>query len=132
MKVALHISCVCICLIGNASMANEFYQLGLNVGNEDNLPRGFDPSHQLDASFFQANLSAGKFLQLGLNDSLSVSAKLETTRYDQLKGFDTVLVSQLISGTSLDSAPMRRGWVSICLPVVSTSRAKLETVTAAG
>ena len=69
-------------------MANEFYQLGLNVGNEDNLPRGFDPSHQLDASFFQANLSAGKFLQLGLNDSLSVSAKLEATRYDQLKGFD--------------------------------------------
>lgn len=69
-------------------MANEFYQLGLNVGNENNLPRGFDSLHQLDASFFQVDLSAGKFFPLGLNDSLSVSANLEATRYDQLKGFD--------------------------------------------
>ena len=69
-------------------MANEFYQLGLNVGNEDNLPRGFDSKHQLDANFLQTSLSAGKFYQLGLNNSLTVSANLEGTRYDQLKGFD--------------------------------------------
>ena len=69
-------------------MANEFYQLGLNLGNEDNLPRGFDSVHQLDANFMQANLSAGNFFQLGLNDSLSVSGNLEGTRYDELKGFD--------------------------------------------
>jgi hypothetical protein len=72
----------------NTTAANEFYQFGLNVGNEDNLPRGFDPQHQLDANFLQATLSAGKFFQLGLNDSLSVSANLEATRYDQLQGFD--------------------------------------------
>ena len=88
MRLTLHISCLFVCLLPQLGAANEFYQLGVSVGNEDNLPRGFDSLHTLDANFMRTGFNAGKFFQLGLNDSLSVAGNLEVTRYDQLSGFD--------------------------------------------
>ena len=77
----------------NISHANWFSQLSAGVGSESNVPRGLDDFHELDAGFLELAFSGGKFYQLGLNDSLTVSGVLSTRRYEDLTGFDSVGIS---------------------------------------
>jgi len=70
--------------------ANESLQLTLTAGGESNVPRGLDERHELDAGFVGAEGFAGKFWQLGLNDSLLLGAGLDARSYGELSGFNSV------------------------------------------
>jgi hypothetical protein len=69
------------------AVANESLLLTLSAGQESNVPRGIDEQHELDSSFLGAEVFAGKFWQLGLNDSLLLGATLDARRYGELSGF---------------------------------------------
>lgn len=74
--------------LGPSAAGNEFYTLNMSVGEESNVPRGLDGLHELGSVFSRIELSAGKLVQLGLNDSLLISASTGYTRYSELRGFD--------------------------------------------
>ncbi len=81
---------IALSFLGFSSMAvgNEFYAVSLSVGDEANVPRGLDDFHRIDSVFSQVELSAGKLFQLGLYDTLTVSATAGQTLYNELPGFD--------------------------------------------
>lgn len=72
----------------NNLSANSFYQFSLSAGNESNVPRGLDSFHERDSNFYRVDLSAGKLYQLGLNDTVTLSANVFARQLDDLKGFD--------------------------------------------
>ncbi|MFT4888513.1 MAG: hypothetical protein ACI8V0_002748 [Pseudohongiellaceae bacterium] len=72
------------------SSANEFYLLNLSVGEESNVPRGIDAFHELESTFMRAGVTAGKRIQLGINDSLTFTGNLNYRRFDELRGFDRI------------------------------------------
>ena len=69
--------------------ANIFSQLSLNLGNESNVPRGLDNAHEVESQFIQFGFSGGKFFQLGLNDSLTLSSSINVNHYNHTSGFDS-------------------------------------------
>lgn len=77
-------------LMPAATAANESLQLTLSAGQESNVPSGVDERHELDSGFLGAAVFAGKFWQLGLNNSLLLGATLDTRRYGDLSGFDNI------------------------------------------
>ncbi|MFK7862687.1 MAG: hypothetical protein AB8B95_00525 [Pseudohongiellaceae bacterium] len=77
-------------LLSTFSHGNEFYLISIGAGEESNLPRGIDSFHERDSSFVRASFVGGKRFQLGLNDSLTVSANAGYNRFDALPGFDRV------------------------------------------
>ena len=80
--------CLLLLATGAPALANPFYQLSLSAGNEDNVPRGFDSKHSLDSNFFGVEFIGGKLYQLGVNHSLTLAAQFNSTRLNELKGFD--------------------------------------------
>ncbi len=78
--------------------ANEFYSMNLSLGEESNVPRGLDSVHELGSVFSQIQFAAGKLLQLGLNDSVTLSGTASYTRFEELRGFD---IAEFGAGISL-------------------------------
>lgn len=74
-------------LLPMPSAANESLQVTLSAGQESNVPRGIDVDHELDAAFVGAQVFAGKFWQLGLNDSLLLGVVADSRQYGDLSGF---------------------------------------------
>ncbi|MFT6094878.1 MAG: hypothetical protein ACJA2Q_002785 [Pseudohongiellaceae bacterium] len=72
------------------SNANEFYLLNLSLGEESNVPRGIDDFHERESTFVRAGVTAGKRIQLGINDSLTFTGNLSYRRFDELRGFDRI------------------------------------------
>lgn len=69
--------------------ANVFTQLSISAGSESNVPRGLDAAHEIDSQFLQLGFSGGKFFQLGLYDSLTLSSNIVLNRYNNTSGFDS-------------------------------------------
>jgi hypothetical protein len=72
------------------SNANEFYLLNLSLGEESNVPRGIDDFHERESTFVRAGITAGKRIQLGINDALTFAGNLGYRRFDELRGFDRI------------------------------------------
>lgn len=85
----LTLVCTLLALCPVSSSANVFSQLNLSVGNESNVPRGLDADHELESQFLQLGFSGGKFFQLGLNDSLTLSSSITANHYRKTSGFDS-------------------------------------------
>lgn len=86
-RLALAWALVALCPLPTS--ANVFSQLSLNVGSESNVPRGLDAAHEIDSGFLQLGFSGGKFFQLGLNDSLTLSSSINANHYRSTSGFDS-------------------------------------------
>ncbi len=69
--------------------ANVFSQFSLNLGSESNVPRGLDADHEVESQFIQLGFNGGKFFQLGLNDSLTLSSNITINHYNSTSGFDS-------------------------------------------
>ncbi|MFT4861641.1 MAG: hypothetical protein ACI95C_000851 [Pseudohongiellaceae bacterium] len=87
-KYSRHVIALSFLGLSSLTLGNEFYSLSLSVGDEANVSRGLDDFHRIDSVFNQVELTAGKLFQLGLNDTLSVSATARQTLYNELPGFD--------------------------------------------
>ena len=70
------------------AIGNENYSLNLSLGEESNVPRGLDDFHTLGSLFSKVELSAGKLVQLGLNNSVLFSTSLGYSQFAELRGFD--------------------------------------------
>lgn len=81
------------------ALANEFYQLALGAGNEDNVPRVAHSPSAAESGVFTADFTGGKFLQLGLNHSVVLAANMNARRYLEHSGFDTIGASLSASYT---------------------------------
>jgi hypothetical protein len=79
---------MCLLTVSPSASANEFYSLSLGLGEETNVPRGLDGFHELGSIFNSVEFSAGKLLQLGVNDSVLVSVAASHTHFSELPGFD--------------------------------------------
>lgn len=84
----LALLCALLALYPVTSGANVFSQLSVSIGNESNVPRGLDADHEVESQFMQLGFSGGKFLQLGLNDSLTLSSSVTANHYRKTSGFD--------------------------------------------
>lgn len=80
-------------------LANEFYQLSLGAGNEDNVPRVVRSPSAAESGVFTADFTGGKFFQLGLNHSMVLAATMSARRYTEHSGFDTIGASLSASYT---------------------------------
>ena len=80
-------------LLGNQAIANSFFRLSLGAASENNVPRGLISSDERESEKFQAQFSGGKFYQLGLNDTMTVTGTVAATRYNMTQGFDKIAVS---------------------------------------
>ncbi len=89
-QAILLLKLVMIVMASSSAVANEFYQISANVGNEANVPRGVDSAHEVESGFVQFSATAGKFFQLGLNDSLTLSGNLSGTHYNGTKGYSNL------------------------------------------
>lgn len=54
------------------------------------MPRGVDSAHEINSGFLHFSLAGGKFFQLGLNDSFTLSGSLDGTYYDETDGYSNV------------------------------------------
>ena len=54
------------------------------------MPRGIDDFHERESTFMRAGITAGKRIQLGINDSLTFASNLGYRRFDELPGFDRI------------------------------------------
>lgn len=70
--------------------ANTFSQLGINLGHESNLSRGLDGPHKEESSSMAVDYSFGKLYELGLKNTLVLSAAANASRFNELRGFDHV------------------------------------------
>lgn len=70
------------------SSANEFAQLKLSTGTQDNVARALHAEDEEQSTYVRAEFGAGKLMQLGLNDSLTVNASLATENHLSMDGFD--------------------------------------------
>ena len=68
--------------------ANEFLQLSVGIGNEDNVPRAAHNPSAAESGLVTTSFTGGKYFQIGLNHSLTVAAQLEANRYFEHRGFD--------------------------------------------
>ncbi len=68
--------------------ANEFLQLGVGIGNEDNVPRVAHNPSAAESGVVTTSFTGGKYFQIGLNHSLVIAARLEANRYFEHRGFD--------------------------------------------
>jgi len=78
---------------GTLSHANVFSQLGVNAGNESNVPRGQDGPHKEESNFLTVDYSIGKLFELGLKNTLVFSGGVNATRFNELRGFDRLGIS---------------------------------------
>lgn len=93
---------VATCLVVFTSLhevarANEFLQLSVGIGNEDNVPRVAHSPSAAESGVVTTSFTGGKYFQMGQNHSLVVAAQLEANRYFQHRGFDQL-------GASLSAA----------------------------
>ena len=79
------------------AVANPYYQLKINMGEEANVPRGLDSMHEKDDNFVGVEFSAGKLFQLALNDTLSIGGQVFSSHFDEMDGFDTIGLGTSIS-----------------------------------
>lgn len=84
----LALLCALLALYPVTSGANVFSQLSVSIGNESNVPRGLDADHEVESQFMQLGFSGGKFLQLGLKDSLTLSSSVTANHCRKTSGFD--------------------------------------------
>jgi len=87
---------VCVAVLsfsGTLSHANVFSQIGVNAGNESNVPRGQDGPHKEESNFLTVDYSIGKLVELGLKNTLVFSGSVNATRFNELRGFDRLGVS---------------------------------------
>ncbi len=70
--------------------ANTFSQLAINLGHETNLSRGLDSPHKEESSSLAVDYSFGKLYELGLKNTLVLSAAANASRFNELRGFDHV------------------------------------------
>lgn len=68
--------------------ANELLQLNLAAGTQSNVTRGVDSMHSLGSDWLSARVFAGEFIQLGLNNSLTLGVSAGSEQYLDLPGFD--------------------------------------------
>lgn len=68
--------------------ANEFAQLKLSTGTQDNVARALHAEDEERSTYARAELGAGKLMQLGLNDSLTVNASIAKEKHFSFSGFD--------------------------------------------
>lgn len=68
--------------------AAEFLQLGLALGQEDNVPRVLHRVEEAESALLSLDISGGEQFQLGLNQTLTLAAQLNVNRYFDLSGFD--------------------------------------------
>lgn len=80
-------------------LANEFYQVSLGAGNEDNVPRIAGSPSAAESGVFTADFIGGKFFQLGLNHSVVLAANMNARRFLEHSGFDTIGASLSASYT---------------------------------
>lgn len=88
LKPCLTFIVCCLFMTGAAGQGNDILELSLRAGNESNVPRGVDAQHELGSAFVGAELFAGRYFQLGLNDSLTMGVDLSSRRFNDLSGFD--------------------------------------------
>lgn len=66
---------------------NDLMQIRLAAGYESNVPRGVDAFHERDSGFIEASVFAGRFLQLSLQDSLTLGLETSARSYHDESGF---------------------------------------------
>lgn len=96
--VVLAYSLLLACVHSTAN-GNEFYQLTVGAGNEDNVPRVASSPSAAESGLVTAGFTGGKFFQIGLNHSVVLSAQLSANRYIEHGGFDTIGASVSASYT---------------------------------
>jgi len=96
-KAVSAICAICLACAPVSVTANEFYQLTLGAGNEDNVPRVIHNPATAESGVFSAGLTGGKLLQFGLNHSVVLSAQMNANRYLEHSGFDSIDVNATAS-----------------------------------
>ncbi len=89
-RVCILLLALAASLASSVAPANEFYQLSTNLGSESNVPRGVDSAHEISSEFLQVSATAGKFFQLGLYDSFTLSGNLDGTYYEGTDGYSNL------------------------------------------
>ncbi len=87
-KILVFINAGLALLFSSAVSANSFSQISLAAGHEDNVARGEDSRHERGSSFLNIEYSLGKLYEIGLKNSLIVSAQVNASRFEDLPGFD--------------------------------------------
>ncbi|PCJ23188.1 MAG: hypothetical protein COA96_12490 [SAR86 cluster bacterium] len=86
--MALKLIALLSLLAGGPIFADTFSQLSLSVGDESNLPRGLDSQHEKSSIFTTVEYSLGKFYEVGLKNSITISGQLGFTKFNELSRFD--------------------------------------------
>jgi hypothetical protein len=80
-----------------ATHANEFLDLSVSTGYEDNVSRGL-ASQNIDGSFFLTGLvETGKLFQIGSNSTLAFGTSLGISNFPNLSGFNRVELGVSVS-----------------------------------
>lgn len=88
-KIQYFLVSVSLLVASQAANGNVFTQLSISAGTESNVPRGLDAAHEIDSEFLQVGFNGGKFFQLGLYDSVTLSSSINLNRYNNTSGFDS-------------------------------------------
>lgn len=69
-------------------MADEFFQLGVSYGSENNVPRVLHKVSESRSGFVTLDLTGGESIQLSTNQTLTLAAQLSANHFVELHGFD--------------------------------------------
>ncbi|MSR12306.1 MAG: hypothetical protein EXR84_11010 [Gammaproteobacteria bacterium] len=100
LRITIPLNIICAIYLACAPVsvtANEFYQVTLGAGNEDNVPRIIHNPAAAESGVFSAGFTGGKLLQFGLNHSVVLSAQMNASRYLEHSGFDNIDVNATAS-----------------------------------